>query len=158
MFYFLHYSTIHCIGYLSCTITDSAQCLSYMKFTVFREGQLVPEVVSIGNLESTSFVLSGPVGAFYGFSDSTCISGLGTYTLLPGSEVKGQWPFIACFKCISIQHLLWNSVWCGQLPSIASQYSLFMTSYIVTNSFLSSPLPLCLPPLWRSLCVPRHLP
>lgn len=84
---------LHCNGYLSYINTDSAQCLSYIKFTIFRAGQLVPELVAVGNLESTSFVLSGPIGAFYGFSDSTCINGLGTYTFLRGSEVKGQWPF-----------------------------------------------------------------
>lgn len=70
-----------------------AECLAYIEFAVFRVGQLVTESVAIGNLESASFVMSGPVGAFYGFSDSTCISGLGIYRLLPGSEVKGQWPF-----------------------------------------------------------------
>ena len=56
-------------------------------------GQLVAESVAIGNLESTSFLMSGPIGAFYGFSDNTCVSGLGTYRLLAGSEVKGQWPY-----------------------------------------------------------------
>ena len=53
-------------------------------------GQLVAESVAIGNLESTSFLMSGPIGAFYGFSDNACVSGLGTYRLLAGSEVKGQ--------------------------------------------------------------------